>query len=219
MTIRHMAKALLMLITLAVLLSLTGCNVVGWAGQVLGGDPEKMVNVTAEYRGLDNQTVAVLVDADNATLFQFPNARLEVCAALTQKIAGNVPGVKTIDPVQIVDFQDRNIYWNTATYSNLAKRLGATRLVLVDLTDYRIHEPGNVHQYRGVINANLRVAETDSTHPNDAAYATQVSVAYPPHRREGLPNADPVTLRKATLDLFSLSAGGKFYDHKERAEQ
>jgi hypothetical protein len=194
---------------------LVGCNVLGWGAQVFDGDAEGMVNVTAEYRGLDNQTVAVLVDADPGTLFQFPTAQLEVCAAVSQQIAGNVPGAKTIDPRQVADFQLRNIYWNTTTYSDLAQRLKVTRLVLIDLTEYRVHEPGNVNMYRGVMAANVGVAETNGTHPNDLAYRTHVQVAFPPNSPQGVPDANPRTIRKGTLDMFGLAIGGKFFPHKE----
>ena len=215
MTGRQLRLIVKLTVMLAVGMQLGGCNVLGWGAQVFAPDANSMVNVTAEYRGLDNQKVAVLVDADLATMYQFPTAQLEVCAAVTQQLAGNVPGVTMIDARQVVDFQQRNIYWNTATYSDLAKRLGVTRLVLVELTEYRVNEPGNVNLFRGVMAANLSVAETDSVHPNDLAYSTHVTVAYPPNRSEGVPNADPTTIRKGTLDLFALVAGGKFFDHKE----
>ncbi len=194
---------------------LAGCNIIGWGAQAFGPDPHAVVDVEAEYFGLENQSVAVLVDADLATLYRFPTAQLETCAAITQQIAAHVPGVSTVDPRQVVDFQQRNIYWNTATYSNLARRLGVKRLVLIELTEYRLHEPGNVNLFRGVIEANVSVAETDGPHPDDLAYSTHVIAAYPPGRPEGVPDADPVTIRKGALDLFALYAAGKFFEHKE----
>jgi hypothetical protein len=195
---------------------LGGCNVVGWVGQSLGSDEPPPVLVKAEYTNLDNQTVAVLVDADLATLYAHPAAQLEVCSAVTNRIAANVPGVSVIDPQQVISFQQRNIYWSTAAYSELAEKLGATRLIFVDLTEFRMHEPGNVHIFRGVITASVGVAETDGPNPDDLAYANVVSATYPPGSSVGVPEGDLATIRKATLDLFARAVAGKFYDHQER---
>lgn len=205
-----------LVVGLAVSGLLAGCNVVGWVGQSFGSDEPPPVLVKAEYTGLDNQIVAVLVDADLATLYAHPAAQLEVCTAVTNRIAANVPGVSVIDPRQIISFQQRNIYWSTATYSDLADKLDATRLVFVDLTEFRMHEPGNVHITRGLITASVGVAETDGPDPDDLAYANVVSATYPPGSSVGVPEGDLATIRKATLDLFSLAVAGKFYDHKER---
>jgi len=191
-----------------------GCEVAGWLAHGVAGGPPK-INVKAEYTALDNQAVAVLVDADMKTLYRQPQARYEICAVMSERIAANVPGVTVLDAKQVVDFQNRNIYWNTSAYSELAKRLGVTRLVIVDLIDYRLHEPGNVNIWRGLISANLGVAETDGSKPNDLAYQSVVQATYPPDNKVGVVNADARTIRLGTLDLFSRAAAGKFYDHRE----
>lgn len=193
--------------------SLSGCVAAGWlADGVAGGD--RAVNVQAEYLGLEAQRVAVVVDTDVEVSFRHPLAQFEVASVISERIAANVPNVSVRDPQQIIDFQQRNLYWNTARYSELMERLEVDRLVLIELVDYRLHEPGNVNIWRGLMTANLGVAEAESESPDDLVYATTVSVRYPPDREEGLLRADQRTMRLATLDLFSRAAAGKFYDHK-----
>lgn len=202
------------LLCLCALIVLSGCEIFGYVAQ--GVAPKQgAVLVKAEYHGLENQKVAVLVDANQQLLFEQPLAQLEVGDAMSRKLAGNVPGITVVDARQVVDFQNRNIYWTTVPYSQIAQRLGVTRLVLIELTDYRLHEPGNVNIWRGVISGNIAVAEADGGRPDDLTYDTTVSVAYPPDQPLGVLKSDQRTMRLATLDLFSRAAAGKFHDHQE----
>jgi hypothetical protein len=194
--------------------AMSGCEAVAFVAQGMTPKPAPLL-VKAEYRGLENQTVAVLVDAHQALLFEQPLAQVEVSQAVSTKLAGGVPGITVIDARQVVDFQNRNIYWNTVPYSQLARRLGVTRLVLIELTEYRLHEPGNANIWRGVMSGNVAVAEVDAPRPDDLVYDSPVTVAYPPDRPLGVLKSDQRTMRFATLDLFSHAVAGKFHDHKE----
>lgn len=196
------------------LAALSGCELFGWVAQGIVDDSPKLT-VEAEYYGLNDETVVVLVDADLETQYRYPSAQLEVCNALSRAIAANVPGARVINPQQAVEYQQRNIYWNTMTYRELAESFKVSRLVMVELVDYRSHEPGDRTMWRGQITAELCVAEADGPNPNDAEYANTVTAAYPPDQPIGVVNANELSIRKATLDLFTLAAAGKFYDHEE----
>lgn len=199
------------------LLALTLCGGCEFAGLVANTvSPEsKPLKVRSEYAGLQNQRVAVLVDANPSLFFEQPLAQREVCEALCLKLAAHVPGIQVVDPKQTVEFQQRNLYWNTVPFAELAQRLGVTRLVIVELTDYQLHEPGNVNIWRGLLAASVSVAETDSPTPNNLVYDSLVSVAYPPNKPLGVLNSDQRTIRLGTLDLFSHQVAGRFYEHEE----
>jgi len=201
------------MLLLVAALSLSGCEAAGWLAQGLEGSAPP-IQVEAEYQGLQNQRVAVLVDAKLDTMYRHPLAQLEVAKVVSDRIAANVPGATVLNPRQVVDFQQRNIYWNTSTYSELAKRLDVSRLVMIDLSEYRLHEPGNVHMWRGQIAASVGVAETDSDKPDDLAYATVVNVAYPPDKPMGAIKADERTIKLGMYDLFGRAVVGKFHDHE-----
>lgn len=212
-----MINRILLCLLLLCAAAMGGCPAVGWMAHAVS-EVAPAKTVEAEYTGLANHKVAVLVDADLGILFQHPLAQLEVTERVSQLLAANVEGITVIEPRQVVDFQQRNIYWNTASYQDIAQRLGVERLVMIELLDYRLHEPGNVNIWRGLISANVRVAETDSAKPNDAVYATTVTAAYPPKGQIGAVNADQRTIRLGVLDLFGRGVGGKFYDQKVERE-
>lgn len=211
----HKIKQLVAALALGVgLTSLSGCNVVGFVAQGVAGDPPP-INVTAEYYGLQNQSVAVLVNADLPVMYAYPQAQLEVADALVNKIAANVEGARVVDARQSIEFQTRNIYWTTERYSVLAQKLKVSRLIVVELLDYRTREPGNAALYQGAITARVDVIEADGDRPDDVAYSGHVNVTYPPDAPVPVPNTQEITVRKGVLDMFALAAGGKFYDHKE----
>jgi hypothetical protein len=191
---------------------MSGCPAVGLMAYALE-EAAPPVKVLAETHVLDNQTTAVLVDASLGILYQNPLVQLEVGEAVTRLLAAGVPGIKVIDAKQIVDFQQRNIYWNTVSYSDLMKHLGATRLVMIEIIDYRLHEPGNVNIWRGLLSGNITVAGSDGPRPNDLLYASTVTAAYPPDQTIGVVNANQQTIRLGTLDLFARAVAGKFHDH------
>ena len=209
-----MCRALATAMLLSSAMMFTGCETVGFVSEVVGGG-DSVIEVTGEYFGLENQTVAVVINADYPVLYQHRDIQWELGTAISNQIAANVPGVRVIDPRDVVAFQNRNIYWATATYGELARKLGCSRLVMVELQEFRLHEPGNTMMYKGVASGRVDVAQADGTKPNDAAYSTIVTASYPPNSKYGVPEADPQTIRKGTVDLFSWAVTWKFFDHEE----
>lgn len=209
-----MHRLALVCVLLGAACGMNGCETVGFVSEVVGGG-DQVIEVTSEYAGLEDQTVAVVINAEYSVLYQHRDIQWELGTAISTQIAANVPGVKVIDPRDVLAFQNRNIYWATATYGELAQKLGCTRLVMVDLQEFRLHEPGNTMMYKGVASGRVEVAEADGPKPNNAAYSTIVTASYPPNSKYGVPDADPQTIRKGTVDLFSWAVSWKFFDHEE----
>lgn len=202
---------------LAAVLTLTfaagGCQVVPWLAHGVGGG-DKKVDVKAEYRGLDNRTVAVMVMADETTLFGYPQAPGTVTRAVSSHLAQGVPGVTVMDPNQIIAYQRANPYWTTYRHGELARAMGVDRLVLIDLVEYRTHEPGNAHVWQGVTSGNIVVIESDAEDPDNPAYTNTVRVQFPEDTKVGVVNADSDKIQLGMVKLFSQRAAGLFYDHE-----
>lgn len=215
---RMLPRIVMLAIGLAGAATMNGCLAAGWLADGVV-DPNETVNVPAEYLDLEGQRVAVMVDVDPTVMYRHPLAQAEIATVISEGIAEHVGDVTVRDAEEIIRFQQRNLYWNTSPYADLMERLEVDRLVLVELVDYRLHEPGNANIWRGLITANVGIAEADARRPNDFAYATTVSVKYPPNREVGVLNADQRTIRLATLDLFSRATVGKFYEHEESRQR
>ncbi|MBI1338242.1 MAG: hypothetical protein GC164_14970 [Phycisphaera sp.] len=196
-------------------LGLTGCNILGWVAHGVAGDNKTTVRVNAEYTGLANQSVAVLVSADEYTLYRYPDAPLAVGKAIAGRIATGVEGVTVLDPNQVFEFQRRNSYWDASPYSQLLEKLKVSRIVHVDLVQYTTHEPGNKHVWQGVIVGQVYVASSQAEEPNNAVYASTVKSAYPPDRPLGVVDADEREIELGTLNAFGQAVADLFQQHEE----
>ncbi len=178
-----------------------------------------MVDVTAEYLGLADQRVAVLVAADGHMLHSYPQAPLHLCKAITSRIARHVPGVTTTIPDQVIRFQEANPYWMNMRYGELAKKLDVDKIVLIDLVEYQTHEPGNAHIWQGLVTANLGVIDAHAQDPDNFVYYNTVTARYPETSSIGLIDADSDSTQLGMVLLFSRKGGGLFYDHQVEVDK
>lgn len=204
------------LLMLAAAMSLGGCNWLGYGAHALsGGDKNKTVAVDADYRGLDGKSVAVLVAADEYTLFRHPGSPQRVARAVTQQLTADIPGIKPVDPGQVARFQRDNAYWNTLTYGELLNRLKVERIVYIDLAQYTTNEPGDKHVWRGVVVGRVGVAAADATQPNDLVYGADVSAEFPPGQTVGVLEANEQTIQLGMLKTFAVEVSRLFHDHEK----
>ncbi|MEM7625653.1 MAG: hypothetical protein AAF333_08495 [Planctomycetota bacterium] len=214
---RSLAKRVLLLFVLLwTTLLLSGCNIIGWGAQVFRDD-DKPIPVAAEYTDLDEKRVAVLVSADEYTLFRFPRSPFVVSTTVSNSIANNVPGVAVSLPREIDEFQRRNPYWITARPSRLIKQLGVDRLVVIELNEYRTNEEGNANVWRGVIDGMVAVYEAEAEVPDNRVFEKQVRAEFPENSEFGMISyhAEEEAIEAAVLELFTLRAAGLFFDHEE----
>lgn len=204
-----LARFALTLLLLTVMLSQSGC----WlAATAFGG--EKTYKVPAQYRGLEDRKVAVLVAADEYLLFTHPRVPQLVIQAVSRELAAHVEGVRVVNPRRVASFQQQNPYWSTTPYTKLIEQLDVDRLVVIDVGEYRLHEPGNKHVWRGVISASVSGAEAERGDPDQLAFSTQVRALFPEDRELGIVNADREQVEFATLKLFARNVGRVFHDHE-----
>lgn len=205
--------AVVALMTAMGLSAAVGCSVLKYAGYVVAGE-EKPVTVTAAYRGLENKSFAVLVNADEYALFKHPRLVVDVCRAVTSTVAADVSGSVPMDPDQLDTFQQDNPFWATSPPGELIQRLKVDRLLLVSLVDYSLHEPGNAHVWRGTIVANVDVVEAEAPDPDNSVYRAIVKAVYPPNTSIGLLNSNARVIQFALLKAFGRKVTNLFVDHE-----
>jgi len=175
---------------------------------------QQTFDVKAQYRGLEDQSVAVLVAADEYTLFRFPKAPQYTAKAVSGAIQGTVPGARLVDPKRITRFQKENPWWATMQYSHIAEQLGADRLIIIDLAEYRTREPGNAYIWRGVMSGNVAVVEADSPDPDEIVFTADIAVQFPEEGAVGVLDESDETMQLGMLKLFSRDVSRLFHDHQ-----
>jgi hypothetical protein len=195
-----------------------GCQEMGFlANAVAGGD--ETVKVKGQYLGLQNKTTAVLVTMDDRVLMEFRQADDRMCRAVSQQIKTNVPGAKLISPTEVVKYQADHPRLGAVPYGQLLKDLKADRLVVIDVSEYRTHDPGNGNQWQGTCSAGVSVAAADAADPDNLVYATQVHIEYPKDQEIGMPDSDSPSIEAAMRMGFALQVSWLFYDHEEPANK
>ena len=196
-----------------------GCQYVGFAAYVFGGG-EKTAIMPADYRGLDHQSVAVLVSADEYVQYEYPAAVVGVCSQVSRQLVQTIPQVKVLPPQQVHGFQNTHAYWNTLPHDQLLSELEVDRLILVDLIRYATHEPGNPYVRRGAMTAHISVVEAQSPNPNlspnpnHVAYASTVEAYFPPAERFGRVETNDTVVTLGLHRVFAEKVANLFHDHE-----
>lgn len=193
-------------------LAVSGCNVVGYVSHVVAGD--RTVTYKAEYPGLQNKSVAVVVALSEVAAHRQPELALQVSRAISAKLAQNVPGIQITNPQQVIEFQKQNPTFLVTPVGDILARLKVQRVVYVDVSDFNLHEPGNAHEWRGLIEANVTVAADDAPSVNDPVYSRAVRGEYPEGGHTGLLESDARTIQLGVLETFSRNTAQLFHDYE-----
>ena len=107
---------------LAALLSgLTGCSGARWLTYVFTPREEK--KIAADYPGLTNSKVAVVVYVDESTQFEYPRAKLTVAATCGAHIKEHVKGAVITPPLVVSRYLDEHLHWDTMPKRELCEGL------------------------------------------------------------------------------------------------
>lgn len=201
---------------LAASLAAGGCAVFHLgAAMAQSAEYQKVDDVLAEYTGLQDHKVAVIVDADMATLVQFPTLVRSITHGVSARIAQYVPGAQVVDPDYVLRWQYQTLQWNALSYSAMAEAMGVERLVYIDVYEYRLHPPGNRWLWEGVCAAGVLVIEADGLAPDAPVESWEMSAEFP--RVEGVTReeAGAAQIEYGVLHEFIKHTVWLFHDHKE----
>lgn len=198
---------LALLVTAAAVL--TGCN-------GARSFTQEVIDVKAQYLDLNNRSVAVVVSMSDYAEFKHPNAKQAISEEMVRRIKANVPGVTLTSPGEVLKWQRDNPYWTTRPPSMLIEQLKVERLVLVEIGEYRTHEPGDKHVLRGVISASVNIVEAEAADPDNfgASFTKHTMYPEPGESKIGRVGDDEAVLEVRTQIRFCESAAGLFYDHQ-----
>lgn len=195
---------------------LPGCQL----GALIGGVAESYKRgsthaVPAAYPGLGGKSFAVLVVADRSIDASYPGVVQLLTTKITERLHefGGANGY--VESADMMAFIYNNPRWAVRPRIELAKELGVDRLVVVELQEYRLHDPGNQYLWDGAAIGTVGVIESDSATPENYTFEKLVSVKFPDKQGTG-PQEFGQSLVMAALDKrFTDRATWLFYEHEE----
>lgn len=155
-----------------------GCQIIGGIAYNIERTGSHEVN--AEYEGLQGKRVVVLVAADRVILANYPQLTTQLTSFISQRLAtdANV-GTGVISPTAVLKYQFDHPRWLYKSYGELAKDFGVDRVVMIDLFEFRLNEPGNRYLWDGLAAAKIGVTEADGPSPDEFVYSKDISVSFP----------------------------------------
>jgi hypothetical protein len=186
----------------------------------LKGDHE----VKAKYTGFGGKSFAVVVAADRMIQADFPQLvgqlTTTVANRIQEKVGEDDPALAPtgwVPPESILNFQYRNPRWIAMSARDLAKELGVDRLVYVDVSEFRLSEPGNAYLWAGVAAGTVSVYEVSDLDSEGYAFHEAIRVTFPTKEKALGPaqlSGDVVQIELAKR--FVDRASWLFYDHREK---
>jgi hypothetical protein len=210
-------RKLSILIVLPLSLAMGGCNLLVYPAYVLFGGDE--ISVKAQYKGLKDKRIAILVVSRPAFDFEYPYASTNIGLAGAHTISQHVKGVSFVEQDKIQDFQLENLSWLSMPVSQIAKQFDAQRLIYIDLYEFSMYEQGSINLLRGQISAEVRIFEMESPTPDIESYKSDIKVLVP-HNNPIPASEDALyVINQQSIMAFAEKLAWKFYDHKESTKQ
>jgi hypothetical protein len=163
-----------------------GCNIVGFAGAL---EENRRRNSTHEikeqYAGLKGKRWAVVVMADRIIQGDHPAIVPYLTTKMTERLSSMKEGQQQISATGYIpaDKLLRYLYdhprWATMPRGELAKELGVDRLIVVDVQEFRLNDPGNQYLWAGVAAGSVGVTESESAEPDEFSFEQPVKVTFP----------------------------------------
>ncbi|MEZ6165337.1 MAG: hypothetical protein R3B67_12990 [Phycisphaerales bacterium] len=171
----------LALTALALSLSqMSGCIV----GAAIGGMAESYkrtgsTEIEAEYEGLIGKSFAVVVSADRVIEGNNPGISARINQRVNDRIIQNAGAAFAIPSADLLTVLYNTPQWPAMTRGEVAEMLGVERLVVVELVEYRLNEPGNKYIWDGSASCVVSVYESDSPFPDDPVFEKAIRVSFP----------------------------------------
>jgi hypothetical protein len=210
------------------LLATVACAAAGctWFG-VLAGKVVPPPVVPAQYTGFANQSIAVMVWAGEGTVIDFPDVRTDVAGSLQNKLkqAQQAKAKEFVNaefptaPAAVARLQDNHPEYEAMPLTKVAPKLGASRVVYLEIENLQTRSDASVELFRGSASASVKVVEVPPDGGGEARIAFQesaITAVFPPNsREEGSPNGNDFTIYRGLVDALTSEIAKRFVPHLE----
>ncbi|MCZ6836630.1 MAG: hypothetical protein O7G85_12710 [Planctomycetota bacterium] len=212
---RYIIGAFALLVTMSCM-GVPGCGIVPLIGGMAQNyEYQKLVEVLAEYEGLQDQRVAVLVNADMSTLYEYPLLSRQLSGGLAVRIQQTVPGVRVMNPDAVLAWQFNTAGWNALPYADLVYSLDVDRIVYVELYEYRLNPPGDRWMWEGVCAAEIGIIEREGPDPDFFSVSMNVTTTFPEKNVVTRDEYPQQQIEMGLLGRFIRQTTWLFFDHIE----
>lgn len=171
--------------------------------------------IPAEYTGLVGKSFAVVATGSRMMESEHPGLTARLIQRVNERLAVNAGASAFIPSNDLLTVLYNTPQWPAMTRGEVGELLGVERLIVVEIIDYTLHEPGNQYIWEGVASVLVSVYETDSALPDDPIFEKAIRVTFPDtsgFMRTDIPEA-AVTSELSNRVVNRVA--WLFYDHEE----
>ena len=205
------------------LLVLPGCAVIGFVAYAMPKPPIKPV-----YVGFENQTVAVMVWTDRGIRIDYPQIQLDTATGIQNRLTAPVDDKGKVKPMpkefkgatfpyipaSVIRYQREHPEVDGMSVTDVAPRLGVTRLIYIEIEQFQTRSDNAVDLYRGTMVGTLRVVEVTDGKAKVAYEENDVRVDFPKKaREEGVPELGDRKTYAGTVSIFAQEVVNRFIEH------
>ncbi|MDX2115772.1 MAG: hypothetical protein SFZ24_09190 [Planctomycetota bacterium] len=199
--------------------ALVACNIAAGVGYMIESYKRDSTHVVPpEYTGLAGKSFALIVTGDRVLQGSWPTLFPRLTARMTDRLVENqaltqVTGV--VPAVSVVQFQLENPNWVAWPFDKVAEELGVERLIVVEMYDYRLNEPGNAYLWDAVAAARVGVIEVESPTPSEFVFQKELQVKFPDERGQ---TPEQITQQQVQANIdkrITDRVTWLFYEHDE----
>lgn len=181
--------------------------------------------IPAQYDGLQGKRVAVVVYTDMATAMEDPELQSRVgtnisaiLAATPETGIGGDFGGGVINPMAVRNLQVSNPSWPAWSFGEIAQKLGAERVVWIEVHTHRLFEPGNDYTYAGTMAGRVAVVEAsdfEDDFVDDFTFEREVRVQFPDGQGYTKGDLTAPQVRSVLEKRFIDRVTWLFFEHEE----
>jgi hypothetical protein len=204
------------LLGLACSIGLSGCFIpVAIGGAVESYKKDSKHWVDPETDVLDGKTYAVVATAGRMIQADHPALLDNIILRFQQRLAQAGIGTGQVDTADLLKFLYNRPDWVARPLGDLAKDLGVDALVFVEITEFRLQDPGNQYLWNGVAAGNVQVIHADPILGEQQVFLRAVRVKFPDKDGFGPNDFSAAQISSVLLARFMDRASWPFYRHEE----
>jgi len=194
-----------------------GCELLGFLA--VNYQENTPVKVEAEYEGLKGKSYAVFMVADRGIDANYPGLVPLMNSQINDRLREQAGASGWIPSQDLLAEIYNNPRWIAMPRGDLAKQLGVQRLIVVELQEFRLNDPGNQYLWEGRAAGLVSVLEADSATPDLYAFERPIDVKFPDKAGFGPQDLSGDVVSGALRKRFVDRACWLFYAHEEMRDQ
>jgi len=182
---------------------------------IIATAPDPTKKVAAEFGRLAGHRVAIVVWADQGTLFEYPYIRFELAEYVAYHLKQKIRPVGLVSNREIAAYQQSHYDWDSVAPARIGQQFDADLVLYVEVLEYTTRGGGAEYLLSGRGRVALAVHDVRAEPDRQRVYHGEAQVRYPESGSLGSSEAITAVVHRRTLDLLAQAVAKKFYDHEE----